>query len=155
MTQYLTSLVAISSLVGICSYISYGEAEDKLTKSAMALMLVYVTVTPIVSLAASFAEDGFFEYGEDFSDIAIEDTEFKETAEQAFVLGIKKLLKEEFSISETDTDVVVFGFDSIKMKADKVKIVLKGRSAVADSRGIIQRMNEIDIGECEVELRVK
>ena len=155
MTQYLTSLVAISSLVGVCSYISYGEVEDKLTKSAMALMLVYVTVAPIVSLAASFAEDGFFKYGEELSDIAIEDTEFHESAEDAFSSGIKQLLKEEFSISETDTEVVIFGFDSIKMKADKVKIILKGRAAMADSRGIIQRINEINIGECEVELRVK
>lgn len=155
MSQYLASLITVSALVGICSYISYGEAQEKAAKGAMALMLVYVTVAPLVSLAYSFASEGFLGYGEDMPDISIEDTEFGESAEEAFRIGIKKYLKEEFSIAEEDATVLIFGFDSIEMKAEKIKIILKGKGALADNRGLTERINEMNIGKCEVELHVK
>ncbi len=155
MSQYLITLVAVSALAGISAYASYGEREEKGAKFAMALILVYVTVAPVITLFYSFVTDVFYSYGEQAPDISVEDTEFAENAEEAFALGIKKLLREDFSVEESDSEVLLFGFDSIKMRAEKIKIVLKGKGALADNRGIVERIEEMNIGKCEVELYVK
>lgn len=156
MSQYLTSLVLVSALVGICSYISYGEKEEKAAKGAMALMLVCVTVAPLVSLVSSaVTDDWFYTYGENIPEISIDDTDFAENAEKAFSRGIKSFLKEEFFVAEGDCEVLLFRFDSVEMKAEKIKIILKGKAALADSRGIAEKINGMNIGKCEVEIYVK
>lgn len=155
MSQYLTSLILVSALVGICSYISYGEREEKAAKGIMALILVCVTVSPLVSLVSSAVTDGFYLNGENIPEIPIGDTDFAENAEEAFSRGIKSFLKEEFSVADGDSEVLLFGFDSIEMKAEKIKIILKGKAALADNRAITEKINEMNIGKCEVELYVK
>ena len=155
MSQYLTSLVLVSALVGICSYISYGEKEEKAAKGAMALILVCVTVAPLVSLVSSAVTDRFYTYGENMPELSIEDTDFAENAEEAFSRGIKSFLNEEFFVEESDLEVLIFGFDSREMKAEKIKIILKGKAAISDNRAIAEKINEMNIGKCEVELYVK
>ena len=155
MSQYLTSLVLVSALVGVCTYASYGESSERCVKGATALMLVYVIIAPLISLAYSFATENFYEYGQNSPEFSIEDTEFGKSAEEAFEIGIKKYLKEEFSVAEGDLTVAVFGFNAAEMKAEKIKIILSGKGALLDSRAICEEINEMNIGKCEVELRVK
>ena len=50
---------------------------------------------------------------------------------------------------------VVFGFDFKNMKAERVKIILSGRAALADSRAIAEEIRKLGEWECEVELSVK
>ncbi len=155
MSAYLSSLVAISALVGVCSYASYGDAQDKLLKAASSFILVYILVCPAISLIESYADYKLpeNEIGDYFE--SINDTELAENAEAAFSAGIKKHVCNRFSLSEDEVSVRVFGFDCRSMKAEKIKIILRGKAILADNRAIAEEISGNGLGECEVELSVK
>ena len=155
MSAYLTGLIAISSLIGVCSYISYGDREDKYLKTASSLILAYVVILPIVTLvkdASDYTYDGTF-WIDSFD--SINDTELGESAELAFCDGVKKYVCSQFSLSEENVRVRVFGFDFANMKAEKIKVILSGSAIFADNRAISEQIEKNGLGECEVELSVK
>jgi hypothetical protein len=144
----------VSALVGICSYVSYGKGEDRVLKSVMAIIMLYVTVNPLASLAEELlSSDLSFQISGD-TDISIEDTDFHENTELAFAQGIKQYVCQQFSLSHEEVSIKIFGFDSIGMKAERIKVVLKGSAAYADHRAIAAKLNECKLGNCEVELDV-
>lgn len=155
MSAYLTGLISISALVGVCSYISYGEKQDKCLKAASSLILIYIVFSPAVTLIKDVVD--FENYGESLSDYieSIGETELGKSAEESFCDGIKKYVCDQFSLSQDEIDVRVFGFDFEKMRAQKIKIILSGKAVFADNRAISDRVTKNGLGECEVELSVK
>lgn len=152
--SYLVTLALISSLVGIATYASYGEGEDRTLRSALAVILISVTVSPVISFVGGAVDGGFFEGGFEIPELSVEDTDFAERAEQAFAEGVRRFVAEEFSLSEGDIKVRLFGFSAEKMRAEKIKIILSGRAALADNRMIAERISSEGLGVCEVELDV-
>ena len=75
-------------------------------------------------------------------------------AEDAFARGIGRAVEEKFSLEEGSVDVKVIGFDFEKMRAESIKIILSGRSVVADYRGIEKYVNSMEIGKCEVVIEI-
>ena len=152
MSAYLSSLVAISALVGICSFLSYSETTDRGLKIAVSVILVYTVILPAVTLVREAVEFDFDYYQSEIPEVSFEDTEFSKTAEQSFADGIKKMIAENFSLSSDEVKVFVFGFDGKRMKAEKIKIILTGTAIVADARRIAYAVSLAGLGECEVEI---
>ena len=155
MSAYLSCLIAISAVAAISSYAAYGDRDDKYLKTASSLILVYVIISPLVTVIRDISE---YDFEGDFSfdsSESVNDTELAQTAEKAFSDGVRKYVCDKFSLSEDEVRAVVFGFDFKSMKAERVKIILSGRAALADSRAISEEIRKLGECECEVELSVK
>ena len=152
MASYLSCLISISVIIGVCSYVSYGENRDGYLKTASSLILVYMIISPIVGIVKEVAD--IVDLGDSLQELpeSIENTEIAQNAEAAFCAGIKKHVCQNFSISEEDVAVKSFGFDFEKMKAEKIKILLSGKAIFADNRAIASEITGSGLGECEVEL---
>ena len=56
----------------------------------------------------------------------------------------------KYGIDKENIKVYVFDLDFERMVAGKIKIILTGKSALSDWRGIEQYINESGLGKCEV-----
>ncbi len=151
MSMYLSSLIAVSAMVGICSFLSFGEDEKGL-KIAASVILVYTVSLPAVSLIKEAVNFEFRDYFSEPPDYSFEDTEFSKNAEQSFGEGVKNMIVKDFSLSSEDVRVVLFGFDAKLMKAEKIKIIMTGSAVASDARGIEYAVTSAGLGECEVEI---
>ena len=154
MNEYIITLLAISALVAIASYISYGESQDRTLKCALAIILLYVIASPTVTLVRGFLDSDFYKNSFDSPEISFSDTDFATDAERAFCEGVGRFVAREFNFSEDEVSVAVFGFDAKAMKAQKIKIILRGSAVLGDNRMISQRISAEGLGECEVELDI-
>ncbi len=153
MAEYLGALIGVGAIVALCEHISYGGELDKNVKVALGIILLSSLVSPLVSALdglSSFDIDSLFnKYGDD---IAIEDSLYYKTAEEAFCVGIERLLDEELGIEGEDIEVYTEGFDMTEMRAEKITIILSGKGAYADYRKIESRISSLGLGKCEVKL---
>ena len=157
MVEYLASVVLMSALLGVLSYSSYpSDSSARWVKIASAVLLLYVVINPVFALSKEllFNDGGGF-FDEITNDFAIDDSQLLETSEEAFKEGIKRLVKNEFGADEKNVEVYVFGFDFKNMRAEKIKIILSGRSAFLDWRGIEKYITEAGLGDCEVNIQLE
>lgn len=155
MSMYLSSLISVSALVGICSFLSFFESEDKGLKIAASVILTYTLMLPAVSLVKEAVDLEFREQASEDLDFPFEDTEFSKVSERSFCEGVKNMIASDFSLSPSEVRVVAFDFDARQMKARKIKIILSGAAVTSDARGIEYAVASAGLGECEVELSGK
>lgn len=155
MSGYLTTLMAITILVGVCSYVSYGEKRDKCLKFAASLITLYAISSPIVTLIIDAEKYQIYDGDIEDSIGNLEETEFFQSAQEGFCLGIKKYVCGKFSLSEDDVKVIALEFDVQNMKAKNIRIILSGKAVTADSRAIAFLVSDSGLGECEVHIGVK
>ena len=79
-----------------------------------------------------------------------EDGEYKRVAEEAFSEGIRRLVADRYGISTDKVEVYVFGYDFENMRADKIKVVMRGAAGLKDLRLVEEYLNGLNMGECEV-----
>lgn len=155
MSSYLTSLIAISALVGISSYLSFSESNEGYVKVASSFLVISVTLTPLIALikeADNFKAD---EYTLEEFLPDIEDSEYGKGVKAAFEEGTQKFVCERFSLSLSDVRVAALGFDPLTVRAEKIKVILYGGAACADLRAIAYEISSAGLGECEVEIGVR
>ena len=124
-------------------------------KSAMALIMLCVTISPATALIGELLNSDLYEQICSSEAITVDQTEFSENAERAYCRGIERFVSSEFSLSEDNVSVVVFGFDSINMKAQKIKVILSGSAAFTDYREVADRLYKNGFNNCEVEIDVR
>ena len=151
MKEYFISIIFMSFAAGLASFVSYPSAMEKCAKAAISLLVMFVVITPLLSLVGSIGDIDFDELKEN---IITEDGEgeYIKTAEKAFELGIKRLLSDKYGLSEDEVSVFIIGFDFEKMRAEKIKITLSGRAALSDYRSIEEYVEKNNLGECEVNI---
>lgn len=153
MNEYLGLLIAVSAVVAFCGIVMRDGAHDAISRAAMGIILLFAVISPAVSLVNGAAEldiDGLLgSYGDTGGENL-----YEQTAEEAFCDGIERLVCDEYSLSDDDVEVRVFGFDVTKMYADKIKIILSGSASYADSRAISAYVRECGLGDCEAELEI-
>ena len=150
MSQYYISIFAICLVGGVASLLSYGSGRAE--KVAVGIVTLYVIVSPIVGYISEFDADKWLD------SIKNEDTniseEYSSVIEDAFGEGIALAISEEFSISKDDIRVRLYGFDSEKMQAEKIKIVLSGRASMSDYKAVERYIDSLNLGECDVEIEI-
>ncbi len=150
MSEYAIGVFVISALVGLLSHLSYRGRGDP-SRLALAIVMLYVVISPLATMTDKLDFDSIFEVEYDSSIIG---GGYEGVAEDAFCDGIVSAVANEFSLSENDLRVEVRGFDFEKMKADKIRVILSGRAALADYKGIEKYINGLSIGVCECEIEI-
>ena len=150
MSEYAVCVFVISALVGLLSHISYKGKGDP-SRIALAIILIYVVISPVADLVREvdgelFAEQNYYS--------SLIGDEYAGVAEQAFAGGILTAVADEFSLDEENIRVELYGFEFEKMRAERIRIVLSGRAALADRKGIEKYINRLERGVCECEIEI-
>ena len=147
MSEYAIGVFVISAVVGICSHIAYKGKSDP-SHLALTIVLLYVVVSPIAEMTL----DGSL-VGVEYDESIIGDG-YEGVAEQAFGRGILSAVADEFSLDKENLRVEIDGFDFQKMTAERIRVILSGRAALADRKGIEKYVNKLEIGVCECEIEI-
>ncbi len=152
MREYMLMVFAVCAIVSVLGFLSYRRG-DVATRSALSVLVLYVTLTPILSSLGSLdGTDGVRlpefdvgDYGEDYAEYAC----------SAFVDGIELLIVNKYSLDGDDVRVLVEGFDFQNMCAERIRVVLTGAAALGDGKGMAKYITELGYGRCEVEIGIK
>ena len=153
MGEFFAILVTVSVVMGVLNFLSYPGQSEKVTRFAMAILLLYTVAVSIFSVASRLS-DVDFDSSLDFPESEWGEVEFESRAKDAFSQGIRSLLCEKYGVDEGCVEVAVEDFDAKIMRAGKIKITLLGEAALLDYRGIEKYIEECNLGECEVEIRL-
>ena len=150
MSEYAIGVFAICIVGGVLMKLSYGSGD--MSRLAIAIITVYVIAAP----AADTIKEA--DFNSIFDKVQISDAElgadYEKVTRQAFEKGVCAAVAMEFSLDEGDIAAVASGFDSKEMKAEGIKVILSGRAALQDFRLIEKYVNELNIGECRVEIQI-
>jgi hypothetical protein len=144
MKTYVIGVFLIAVLASMLRLLGYrsGVAE----RVTLGIICVYIILSPIKNLSLESLDDLFdipeIETGEGAEPIL----------EEALADGIARSVAEKFSLKTGDISVRLFGFDAKKMSAEVIEIILSGNAVTADFRQIESYINEMNIGECRVEI---
>lgn len=149
MSEYLVMLFGTVALLGIFSLIVYSEG-DTAVRFGFAVLLIYSATVPLGRLVLSEEiEFPSFDVSEGESP-----EELYLTAEKAFCEGVRSLVTKEFSLDGDDLRILAEGFDFEKMSAERIRVILSGRAALADYKKIEELIEDSGLGECEVEIEI-
>lgn len=151
MSDYIVSVMAASTVVALGGLISYGGKTERISRAAMAMVLIYTVTLPIISVTGDISSL----ISTDFLDgLKVEydpsDTRFYENTARAFCDGVEDFVCERCDIDSADVSVTVDGLDVETMRAGKITVFLSGRAVSADARLIAEAVESAGLGECEV-----
>ena len=151
MSEYIISVMAASAAVALGGLISYGGKTERISRAAMAMVLLYTVTYPIISVTGGIADIISSDFLES---IRVEydqgDTLFYENTAAAFCEGVERLVCEECDLDGDDVSVTVLSLDVEGMRAEKITVVLSGRAVSADARLISGLVEDAGLGVCEV-----
>lgn len=152
MREYVISVVAVSVLAALASFISYGGGSERAIKGAVSVILLYTVCMPIADAVGDISVRDFeFEIADRE---LLGSAEYLAVAEDAFVQGVKQYVCREFDFKESDVSVSAYGFDFEKMNAERIYILLSGSAALADTAKIAQNVTDLGLGKCEVNIKI-
>lgn len=154
MREYLLSVAAVSVVCAACTLISYKGVNDKGTKIALSILLLYSAATPAIAFVSGFSDLTLDAPETELPDASLEDSLYYTAARDAYAEGISRFVCDEFSLESACVAVQVYGFDLQRMRSEKIKIFLSGRAISADTRRIKAAVEGLQLGECEVELEI-
>lgn len=151
MKEYLIAVVLISAMVSLASHFLSGTDAARYGRLALSVVLLFSVLSPLASLLHTLpqlpslsvppAEEG--------------DTPLYEArAEAAFCEGIRTAVCEKFSLDASALSVRTEGFDVTAMRAERIRILLRGNGIFADSFAIAAFVEAEGLGECEVEMEI-
>ena len=151
MSAYFICIFGICATVGILGLLSYNE-KNSAERAALGIILLYVVLSPIANEFGKLDLDSF-DIGS-LTEGIDSDLGYSEVTEGAICDGICLAIASEFSLSDEDIIVRIFNFDFEKMRGDTVRVILLGRAALADNKAIKKFVDEMGVGECEIEIRL-
>lgn len=134
----------IATIVSMLRMIGYRSGVSE--RLALGIICVYIVLSPIKNLTADSLDDLF-----DIPEVETEDGA-GQILEDALATGIARSIADEFSLKPENISVNLFDFDKESMTAGKIEIILSGSAVTADYRLIESFVNEMNIGECRVEI---
>ena len=151
MSEYIISVMAASAVVALGSLASYGGNLERISRAAMAVVLLYTVTLPIFSVTGDISDLISTDF---FEGLRVEcdqsDTLFYENTASAFCDGVARFVCEECDLDKGEVSVRVTGLDLESMRAEKITVTLSGRAVSADARLIAEAVESADLGECEV-----
>jgi hypothetical protein len=141
---YVIGVFLIATIVSVLRLIGYRSGVSE--RLALGIICVYIVLSPINNLSA----EGF----DNLFDIPEIDTGegAGQILEDALATGIARSISDEFSLKRENIAVRLFDFDKESMTAGRIEIILSGSAVTADYRLIESFVNEMNIGECRVEI---
>ncbi len=153
MSGYIVSVMAATAVVALGGLISYGGQTARVSRAAMAMVLLYTVTLPIISVTDDLSDIISTDYFEQLKvEYDVGDTLFYEHTSEAFADGVERLVCDEHGLDGTGVEVSVRALDVETMRAEKIIIILSGRAATADARSVAQTVEDAGLGECEVKI---
>lgn len=149
MSQYAISVFGICLIGGICLSLSHGSG--RVQSLAVGIITLWVILSPLSDVIMHFDPDGWLD-STDFPEY--ESGEMDHIIEDAFADGLARAVAEKFSLDSGDIRIKLYGFDKNEMNAEKIMIILSGRAALADYKAVEKYVDEMEIGECNVEIEI-
>ena len=134
----------IATIVSMLRLIGYRSGV--IERLALGIICVYIVLSPIKNLTVDSLDDLF-----DIPEVETEDGA-GQILEDAIATGIARSIVDEFSLKPENISVNLFDFDKESMTAGRIEIILSGSAVTADYRLIEAFVNEMNIGECRVEI---
>lgn len=150
MSEYAISVFAICLVGGICLMLSHGQGKAE--SLAVGIIILWVILSPLGESLSYFDPDGWLD-GIEIPDYESE-SELGAVIEDAFAKGIGRAVAERFSLDTENIRVRLYGFDKDNLRAEKIRIILSGRAALADYKAVEKYIDEMDLGECDVEIEI-
>ena len=150
MSEYLIGVFGICLVSGICMMLVYGQGRGE--SLVIGIVVLWVLISPVLDSLVHFDFDKWIdsieipEYGDN--------SQIGSVIEDAFAEGIARAVAEKFSIDEDSVRVRLYGFDQNKLCAENIRVILSGRAIMVDYKAVEKYINEMDIGECNVEIEV-
>ena len=144
MKAYVIGVFLIATIISMLRLIGYRSGVSE--RLALGIICVYIVLSPIKNLSAESLDDLF-----DLPEIETEDGA-GQILEEALATGIARSISDEFSLKMENITVNLSNFDKESMTAGKIEIILSGPAVTADYRLIESFVNEMNIGECRVEI---
>ncbi len=150
MTEYALAVFGICCVVGVLSLITYGSGRAEAI--SLGIITLFIIASPIAEAVGQADPDGWLEF-EDTPKLDIE-SGYGEYLEDAFAEGICSAVAEKFDLNKEDIGVRLYGFDEKTMTAERARVILSGRAALADSKAVLRYLGELSVGECSVEIDI-
>ena len=153
MREYMSALVLVSAVISVALAVTYKESEKGGVKCALAVILLYVTIVPIINAARDF-DVGELEFcAEDFD--FDDNFELSDFTAEAFAHGVRLYVADQFGLDKEEVQVLASGFDEQTSRAEKITVTLGGKAALADARAIREMVEKNGLGACEVKIEIK
>lgn len=150
MSEYFIGVFSVCLVGGICLTLAYGQGRGE--SLTVGIIILWVILSPIGESLAHFDPDGWLDSVEipEYKD----ESEIGAVIEDAFADGLARAVAEKFSLRKENIRVRLYGFDRNKLRAERIRIILSGGAALADYKAVEKYINEMDIGECNVEIEI-
>ena len=150
MSKYFYSVVALTLLFSVLSFVSYRK-NDGAVRFAFGVIMIAALLLPLWDILPTLDIGAIIEEIKD----SVPDTPlYEEKTEKAIAEGVEKAVCEKFSFSEDCVSAIVFGFDFGEMKAEKIKLTLRGGAVFADAKAVKKFVSELGLGVCEVSFEI-
>lgn len=150
MREYAVSVFVISAVAAVLSQLAYRGSSDP-SRFAISVVILYVVIAPLGSLLGEIDIDSILNPP---LNLPVEQEGYEQVAARAFADGVAKAVAEEFSLERESLRVELRGFDFKNMRAEKIRIILSGRSALADYKEIERYVDRLGMGDCECEIEI-
>ena len=152
MADYIISVVVLCGVVGLIGYLAYPSVSERTLRFACSVLIIYAVILPALSLVSSLGTD----ISDIIEDIRSEgsdlDGDYLLVAEEAICQGIREAIASKFNMSAENIEVKISGFDFESMRAEHIRVLLKGSSVIGDYRKIEEYTESLGLGECEVKI---
>jgi hypothetical protein len=150
MSEYAVGVFLICLITGACLSLAHGSGKAQ--SLALGIITLWVILSPISDLITHFDPDSL----NDLIEIPEYDgsCEMDYIIEDAFAEGIARAVAEKYSLDRENIRVRLYGFDKTEMRAEKIMIILSGRAALADYKAVEKYIEEMEVGECNVEIEI-
>ncbi len=149
MKGYLISVVLITALSALASHLLSGSEAARYGRLAIGTVMLWAVLSPLGSLPSSPPSLPAL------PDLPETDTDsplYEKAAEEGFCEGLRAALCERFSLKSEEISLCTEGFDAMKMRAERIRILLRGGAVFADGAAITAFVEGEGLGECEVEI---
>lgn len=150
MTEYMLSVFAVTAALGLCSLALYKDSFEGVSKFAFSVILISAVLSPLSRIAAERPPD----FSLKLPELPAGEREYEEVARKAFCDGIVAALKSEYSLNDGEVLVSVSGFEFEKMRAELVRVTLRGRGILLDRKKTEDYVESLGVGECEVKIEI-
>ena len=153
MADYIISVVVLCGVLGLVGYLAYPSVSERTLRFASSVLIIYTVILPALSFVSGL--------GTEISDIIENireesslrgDEDYVTVAEEAICQGIREAIASKFNMSAENIEVKISGFDFESMRAEHIRVLLKGSSVIGDYRKIEEYTESLGLGECEVKI---
>ena len=145
--DYFTLMLFVSLSAGVLGTILHDSLRD-ISLMAIGIISLCALVSPLREVVSALADPPSFSA---FSEIP--EGGLSDTLRDSFLLGVKGYISSEWHIPEDDVSLSMDGFCNVDVRAAELAVSLSGAGALADVRGMRERLEELFVlpgGKCVV-----